>query len=481
MAFPFHSSGLVKPVDFNYPKDVSKEALSDLDKALKNGDGQMTVNALVRYSIAQSGISQDNMPDIVNQLETVINKEKQPHIRALLNYFEATVYESYLSRYGWGRKRNNPVEETPTDISEWSREQFEHKIVELTKKSIADVESLAQVPVTSLSEIMVYNELGTKYVPTMKEFMLMKGLDLLDDIDEGEGRVLRDAIKYRWVDETQGDIPAHIYAMTSIGKSISKEDYEKYKDSEYSALLLKHMYFQDGKERYKTLKEYVKRFPKSPFTPEIQNDITEIESMSVYLDYPKTRSSHDSIPVTMSVDNVNSFDIIVYSVPESAFDEYGRLNTALIKEYKTYPMTVSGTVPFSENNIKTTLPPLPYGMYIISTVKLKAGNKLGGGYSNLDYYDILRVTDMAMISINRRDYKDKIGTVNINTGKPIPGVTIKYNYGKDVSGTMGLTNAKGLVAVPESYPDPKDKNYHLMFSGMELKASKGDDKYASSI
>ena len=42
MAFPFHSSGIVKPVDFNYPKNVSKEALSDLDKALKDGDGQMT-------------------------------------------------------------------------------------------------------------------------------------------------------------------------------------------------------------------------------------------------------------------------------------------------------------------------------------------------------------------------------------------------------------------------------------------------------
>ena len=480
MAFPFHSSGLVKPVDFNYPKDVSKEALSDLDKALKDGDGQMTVNALVRYSIAQSGISQDNMPDIVNQLETVIKKEKQPHVRALLNYFEATVYEGYLNRYGWGRQRNNPVEETPTDISEWSREQFEHKIVELIKKSIADVESLAQVPVTSLSEILFYNKLGTKYVPTMREFMLMKGLELLEDIDEGDGRALRDAIKYRWVDETEGDIPAHIYAMTSVGKSISKEEYEKYKDSEYSALLLKHMYFPEG-ERYKMLKDYVSRFPKSPFTPEIKNQITEIERMSVYLTYPKTRSSHDSIPVTMSVDNVNSFDIIVYSVPEAAFDDYGRPNISQIKEFKTYPMTVPGTVPFSENNIKTTLPPLPYGMYILSTVNLKAGNKRGDGYSNLEYYDILRVTDMAMISINRRDYKDKIGTVNINTGKPIPGVTIKYKYGKDVSGTMGVTNAKGLVAVPESYPDPKDKNYHHLFSGMELDASKGEDKYASSI
>ena len=53
MASPFNSMGKDKKViDFNYPQDVSKEALADLDKALKSGDGQLTVDALVRYSVA---------------------------------------------------------------------------------------------------------------------------------------------------------------------------------------------------------------------------------------------------------------------------------------------------------------------------------------------------------------------------------------------------------------------------------------------
>ena len=73
MAFPFNTSGKDKKViDFNYPQDVSKEALTDLDKALASGNGELTVDALVRYSIAQSGISQDNMADIVKRLESTI-------------------------------------------------------------------------------------------------------------------------------------------------------------------------------------------------------------------------------------------------------------------------------------------------------------------------------------------------------------------------------------------------------------------------
>ena len=72
MAFPIHSSGNNREIDFNFPQDVSKEALVDLDKALKSGDGELTIDALVRYGIAQSSISQDNMADIVSRIENAI-------------------------------------------------------------------------------------------------------------------------------------------------------------------------------------------------------------------------------------------------------------------------------------------------------------------------------------------------------------------------------------------------------------------------
>ena len=72
MAFPIHSSGNNREIDFNFPQDVSKEALADLDKALKSGDGELTIDALVRYGIAQSSISQDNMEDIVSRIEPLL-------------------------------------------------------------------------------------------------------------------------------------------------------------------------------------------------------------------------------------------------------------------------------------------------------------------------------------------------------------------------------------------------------------------------
>ncbi|MBQ9555755.1 MAG: hypothetical protein IJV05_05980, partial [Muribaculaceae bacterium] len=183
MAFPLNSSGNNKEVDFNFPQDVSKEALADLDKALKGSDdGQLLVDALVRYSIAQSGISQDNMADIVSRIETTINKEKRPHIKALLYHLEALIYKGYRDRYTRWSDRSNPVEEVPEDISEWDRQQFDKKITELIEKSLAEPAALKAVAVTSLPGIIKCNKLGAAFVPTLHEFLLMMGKEILNGL-----------------------------------------------------------------------------------------------------------------------------------------------------------------------------------------------------------------------------------------------------------------------------------------------------------
>jgi len=484
MAFPFHSSGRVKEVDFNFPKDVSKEALTDLDKALKNGDGQLVVDALVRYSIAQSSISQDNMPDIVNRLEKVIKDEKRAHIRSLLNYFEAVVYQGYCGRFAVYRDRNNPVEETPTDVSEWSREQFDAKIVELVTKALENPEALKQVPVTSMNDILVYNDLGVKYIPTMLEFMLTQCRDLLSHNDLGG--VLQREIKQQWLDATEGNVPAYIYAKTELYDGIDKESYDKYKDSEYSALILQKLYLKD-KEKYDLYRDYAKRFPNSIFTTAITNEIVRMEAREVSVNYPVISSSRDSVTVTMNVTNTNAFNLNVYRVTGNV-DDYSRYskNSIQYELVKSYPIKVKGTVPFTENGVKFTLPPLPYGIYSLCATELADGDKNGTENNNSYGRQFMRVTDMAMMCVNRYDENDKVGTVDIKTGQPIQGVTVKYEDIRSrneerVSGTMGITNANGLVAVPRSYNTSNEPTANYVFTNLGLQAVKGGDQYGERM
>ena len=323
MAIPFNTSGKnTRIIDFNYPQDVSKEALADLDYALKAGNGELTVDALVRYSIAQSGISQDNMPDIVEKLESTIAKEKQPHIKALLYYFKALVYQGYRDRYARWSNRNNPVEETPKDVSEWDRNQFNKKIAELVEKSLANPQALKQVAVTSLPGIIECNKLGATYVPTLFEFLSMKSLDLLNGKENEE---LRDRIKTEWLNTTDGNAPANIFAIVTTHRGALRDAYERYRDNEHCAYLLDHVAFDDNKQKYAELQQYLKRFPNSIYTTEVKNMIIALEQKSVNVYYPEVVSSRDKITVTANVNNANTYWLNVYRVPDYALNDY-RIN-----------------------------------------------------------------------------------------------------------------------------------------------------------
>ena len=463
MAFPFHSSGSEKEIDFNFPQDVSKQALADLDKALKGSDdGQLLVDALVRYSIAQSGISQDNMADIISRIETAAAKDKRPHIRALLYHLEAMVYQGYSERYARWSDRNNPVEETPADISEWDREQFDKKITELIEKSLAEPEALKAVAVTSLPDIIKYNELGATYIPTLHEFMLMKGKEMLNEMNM-DNEDLKARIDSDWRTSTEGNVPAHIYAITQTEHPISVETYRKYQENEYCAQLLNHIAWENNKVHYKALKEFVDRFPNSIFTAGVKNSITALEQKIVYLSYPEVRSSRDSITVHANGKNAKSFIIEVYRVPDNLLTAY-RLEKSKLQLVSRNPVTVQGNVPFDFGDVTTTLPPLPYGVYVICS-DFDSGKSADPDVSR---YDLLHVTDIATFTVSRNDHKDRLVAVDITTGKPLSGVTIKNEKGN----TVGTTGTDGTLAIT-SRPNAKG----TIDFGRELTAIKGNDHY----
>ena len=455
-------------IDFNYPQDVSKDALSDLDKALVSGNGELTVDALVRYSIAQSGISQDNMADIVSRIEKVIDKEKQPHIKALLHHLEALIYQDYRNRYARWSDRNNPVEETPADLSEWDRSQFDKKINELIEKSLAKPEALKAVAVTSLPGIINYNELGVTYVPTLHEFLLMKGLEMTRQMNL-EDDTLSERIKSDWLETTESNVPANIFAIVATCKENFNTAYERYHDNEHCAYLLNYMTWENEKDRYKTLKEYVIRYPNSLYTPEVKNMITQMERKNVYLNYPEIRSSRDSITVKAQVKNTNAFIIEVYQVPGTEYYKSNyRFEKSTMKLVLSHPVKVQGSVPFNAEDVVTTFPPLPYGAYIICPV-------IDGG-DNIERFTrshVLHVTDIATFTVSRNDHDDRIVAVDMKTGKPLPDVDIKAEKGR----ILGTTGEDGTLAIPIRH----DVTGNAINFSESLTAIKLDDHYGLPI
>ena len=455
IAYPLNASGDDNEmIDFNYPQDVSTKALADLDIALKAGDGQLTVDALVRYSIAQSGISKDNMPVVVKQLETTIAKEKQPHIKALLHYFEAMVYQGYCNRYARRSNRNNPVEEIPADVSEWDYNQFNKKIAELVEKSLADPEALKAVAVTSLPGIIECNELGATYVPTLFEFLSMKGLELLKDNDE-----LTDRIKTDWLDATDGRGAPNLFAMIHTGKGDLRAAYDRYRNSEYSALLLPKLSFDDNKQKYAELKQYLQRFPFSIYATQVKNMIFDLEEKHINVSYPDVVSSRDIITVTADVNNVSTYWLNVYRAPDDLRYTY-RIEPDKLKFVSQTPVAVQGNVPFKATDIKTVLPPLPYGCYVI----LPMLDKDVKPHQDVSTYQLLRITDIGNFSVCRKGKEGIVAAVDITTGKPLPNVTVVNKRNREI----GNTGSDGTLNLSSKHEG-------------SLRTIKGNDRFGPEI
>lgn len=478
--FPFWSHSKEKSViDFNYPQDVSKNAIADLNQALKTGNGQVVVDALIRYSIAQSGISQENMGQIVSRIDSTIALEKKPEIKALLRYFEASVFIAYRNHYE-RHDRINPTDTTlPADYSEWDRTQLNGKAIQLIEAAMSQPEALKAVPVTSLKGLLRYDDMGAVYVPTLFEFLSMKCSELADDCD---AQPLKNRIDTDWVNGTKSNVPAHIYALIE-NRRLTGDIYKEFSTEEHVGLALSQTSAYN--DYYPYFKEYVARFPQSRYTPAVLNKIYYIESQNVQLSYPEYATTGQRIKVDVKVNNTNDFTINVYRVPDNLIssnrDRYGDdLDVSRLKLVHSEQHHIEGTVPFYKNDYRAELGALPYGQYVIVPSYTANGKK-----TTLDpvgRHQLLTVTDIIMFNLshvsddeNSEESNNRIFTVNATTGIPLKGVSItgplKNNDREKGYCTTRITNAEGSIELPG---DSRTVYGDYM-------ATYGEDKYGPTI
>lgn len=149
--------------DFRYPKTVAKTAESDLKSALKVGDGEGIIDALMRYSLAWSSISEEHLDDITNRIEQVANADDQrPDVRALLLHLEALVIEAHPNRWqhlDLSQKRDSLVEESLRDLPTLTQYPLSdyHKIIDFGDKPYDEEQLAAQEMLPTLAEFLVFH------------------------------------------------------------------------------------------------------------------------------------------------------------------------------------------------------------------------------------------------------------------------------------------------------------------------------------
>ena len=362
--------------DFNFPKDVTKQAQADLKQALAKGDGALVVDALIRSSLAKSSITIENMSEIIDDIDQIARKESRPDIRALLLHLEARVMHDYSMRFTPIDRRNHddfivkPSKTVQDKYAYWDSRQFARALDSLVTLSVSDRAALLQHPIKEYSKILRYDNLGAKYVPTLYHFLCFRGEDLVSsDLKEKLNKDMETA--------SPEDLTATVFAKCNrLGnyRSYQKEYqavYEEFANVAEGGLPLS---FLSGDEHYDKFRQYVKQFPNSIYANEIRNSITYIERKNAKVTYDghlnskvSAHAEQAAVKVNLNVRNVNDLRVGIYRLPEDistdAWDKKDLTlkDLTLVTEQNVH---INGTVPF-EDKAELTFAALPYGKYIV--------------------------------------------------------------------------------------------------------------------
>ena len=469
--------------NFNYPQTVMNNADKSLNKALKNGNHPDVVKYLIQGTIAEAQISGDNIPGILNKIDSVAAIETDSAAIATLHYLKAVVYSSYFSNNAYAISQRATVAGTrPSDLSEWSKDNYTDAVAECLAQSFQYSDALWHTPV---GMYVTTDEVTATIYPTMLDLVTYRGIGLLDQVMQYRGASLNseatlraDKLKHdalqALADRHKGNAAPYITVTLERANNSTPQElrqtakslYDEFKDNEFCYIALERYLnlIDDNKQRFDLLNKYLKQFPASPFAPNARNYLAQISQKQVQLYYSSSFTTADTVTVRVEARNVNSCRILVYRVPDNM-----AVNNKLVEKRSSLQLVaeatanLNGTVPFADT-VEVKLRPLTYGRYIVLP-----------DYDNfLDtkgiYPQEFRVSDISLFHTSSSGGV-KVFAVNSITGEPLKDVYINRVMKNDIAQTGRIaanrTNSEGYCLIKNGDNRLRER----------VAAVKGNDRY----
>ena len=425
--------------DFKYPDNVKTTALADIKKAEGSGDKMLLLDAVIRYTLAESMTSTDNAPKVFDTIEKYRKQESAPEYAALYALLEAKVYLAYCEHTYPPREQKH--ETLPDDISEWNYGDFTDKISQLVALALKDKDALKSAPLSRFGKVLNYKEKYLKFYPTLLDFCYLTGGRLLDDISSP----LTQADFDEWLSFHTGEIAPTVYIknMYFFAFTFGKDNgdagimlYRQYAQFEESGLLLKYVVPEENKN-YPIFCDYLERFPNSAFEPDIKNIVSQLESKKVDCTFAAFVNSKSKIKLNISYSNVNASSLEIYRHSDDS-------NKATKKLVKTINLNFDGKTPF-QGDTTIYIDPLPYGIYSIATPFKHDYAKGDSKHSSSEKFKVSDI-ERLLVSNYFENGKCEIYAVDAYSGKPIEGAQLYYKNQligtADASGKLDVTQNK---------------------------------------
>ena len=443
-------------VDFAFPRKVSAEALTQLDKALKSGDGNAVVDAMIRYSIAQSSISKQSIDTIVPRIEQLAVKEKRADIKALLYHLEARVLGQYYAKYG---AQSQVVDTLPERFELWSKSQIKDKINELMRLSVKDEKALLAKPLSKYAGLISEDPQGI--FPSLYHFLALEGYKFTRD-DEILTSLLANCEPgsevHMEVIRNSLSSPVHLAATGATSRYAVAISYlEKYIDKESAGALLRDIDLSD--KAISLCEEYVSRFPDGRFASIAKNKISMAREKDVSIFIKPEYATHDSIEVKFFCKNIDTLSLALYRLNDDVmvWDKivYDRdVDFTLVGQQEI----VNASIKLDGDLRTISFPPQSCGRYrVLASYKNDYGELVENG-KKISLSNTFIVSDLMLLGFNHNETGNiDLLAVDMTTGAPVEGAKVSNSTWSAITDSDGLAvNTRNKWRYSNEYYVTKD-------------------------
>ncbi|MDD4778517.1 MAG: alpha-2-macroglobulin family protein [Fermentimonas sp.] len=169
------------------PKSASEQVDLILRKAIEDKNSPQVIKALIHEGKYDLSIDNQNDSLIFINLDEMLSKSVDPIEKSVLHSMLGELYLQYYQRDQWTiNQRTELGDFVPSDMKEWTKNNFYDKVTEHLNASLASEQELVDIKVDAYADIIELGKDSRRFFPTMYDFLARRAIDLFRQIDSDE-------------------------------------------------------------------------------------------------------------------------------------------------------------------------------------------------------------------------------------------------------------------------------------------------------
>lgn len=165
---------------YKYPQQALTEAEKLYTLGMKGHDSPMLIKSLIMGTAFNLKIDNDRYPEILRELETYIEKEKDIVAKSILQSYLAELYLQYYNQNSYAiSQRTDLAGDVPEDMNVWTTHIFKEKVFTNLLASIAQPRPLQTTAISAYQTIMIPGKNSSVFRPTVYDFLCYRTIELL--------------------------------------------------------------------------------------------------------------------------------------------------------------------------------------------------------------------------------------------------------------------------------------------------------------